>query len=126
MLNVARYRFFVCLIAGVCGAGMAVVTPRADHQLQAPFRIGTDLITVDVSVLDGDRRPIRGLTVDDFTVLEDGQPRPIVAFTVVDVPTMGEEAGIALRAPWTRAAPRDVVANDLPAEGRRVGILLDR
>jgi hypothetical protein len=88
----------VALVAVVLHAGQFAGLP------QVPFHIGTDLITVDVSVLDGDRKPIRGLTADDFTVLEDGWRRPIVAFSVVDVPSMAEEAGDASRAPWTRAA----------------------
>jgi len=91
---------------------------------QTPLRVGTDLITVDVSVLDGDRRPVRGLTADDFVVLEDGAARPIVAFSVVDVPT--RESDSAMQASSVRDRPRDVVANDLPAEGRLVVILLDR
>ena len=50
---------------------------------QASFRAGTDLVQVDVSVLDGKRRPVRGLTAADFTIFEDGQPRDIHAFSKV-------------------------------------------
>jgi hypothetical protein len=50
------------------------------RQEPAPtFRSGVELIQLDVSVLDKDRRPVQGLTAADFTVLVDGQPRPIVA-----------------------------------------------
>ena len=44
------------------------------------------MVRLDVSVLDKDRRPVRNLTAADFTVLEEGEPRPIVAFSAVDVP----------------------------------------
>jgi VWFA-related protein len=37
-------------------------------------------ITVDAVVLDASGQPVRGLTRDDFTVLEDGRPQTIVGF----------------------------------------------
>ena len=45
------------------------------------FRTNVDVIRLDVSVLDKERRPVRGLSSTDFTVLENGQERPIVALT---------------------------------------------
>src|SRR5262245_6530956 len=51
---------------------------------QSSFRTGIDLVYVDVSVLDSDRRPVRGLQAADFVVREDGRPRPIAAFSAVD------------------------------------------
>lgn len=111
--------------AAVLCAALAVGVVHADQgpMPRAPFRVGTDLITVDVSVLDDARRPVRGLTADDFTVLEDGAPRPIVAFSVVAVPTA--EGPVDGRLRWLVAAD-DVTSNDLSAEGRLVVILLDR
>jgi VWFA-related protein len=79
-------------------------------------------VPVDVSVLDKDRRPVRGLTAGDFTLLVDGKPRPIVAFSEVDIP--GPEANPTAAA-WVRNAPHDVANNDLPGEGRLVVILMD-
>ena len=67
----------ICL-AGLAAAGRAQQPPP---QPQATFQSGVDVVQVDVSVLDKDRRPVRGLTPEDFTILEDGKPRPIVAFT---------------------------------------------
>lgn len=89
---------------------------------QTTFRAGVDLVQVDVSVLDKNRRPVRGLTISDFTLLDEGKPRPIVAFSAVDLP---ERADVTL-APWTRDVPADVSTNSLPEEGRLVVILMDR
>lgn len=85
------------------------------------FRASTDLVDVDVSVLDGDRLPVRGLTASDFTVLEDGRARPIVAFSAVDLPARQRAS-----ARWMSMIPPDVVDNDLQHEGRLVAILIDQ
>ena len=69
-----------------------VVAAGAAYQAQAPqsgavqetFRTGVELVRLDVSVLDKDRRPIRGLTAQDFTILEDGKPQPIAAFSAIE------------------------------------------
>jgi VWFA-related protein len=77
---------------------------------------------VDVSVLDQSRRPVRNLTAADFTILEDGKPRPIVAFVPVE---LAEPAPAAGRAPWLRDVAPDVITNDVRPEGRLVVIMLD-
>ena len=53
-----------------------LVLPQV-HQAQTPstqptFRLGVNVVQVDVSVLDDKRRPVRDLTAADFTYLEDG------------------------------------------------------
>jgi VWFA-related protein len=99
----------VCLIVGLAG------------QQQPTFRAGTDVIRVDVSVLDKNRRPVRGLTQADFTILEDGKPQTIVAFAPIDV---AEAPPAAPSATWIRDVAPDVQTNDLP-DGRLFVLLLD-
>ena len=84
------------------------------------FRTGIDAVQLDVSVLDKNRRPVRGLTAADFAILEEGKPREIVSFSAVELPPLPDVAvpeGIATVEP-------DVARNDLP-NGRIVVILLD-
>ncbi len=88
---------------------------------QSSFRTGVELVYVDVSVLDGDRRPVRGLGSADFVVREDGRPRPIAAFSAVDLPDPPVQPPVG----WMRDVAPDVVTNLVPREGRLVVILLD-
>lgn len=50
------------------------------------FRGGVDFAVLDVVALDERRRPVEGLSVNDFTVVEDGVTRSIDAFSVVASP----------------------------------------
>jgi VWFA-related protein len=87
------------------------------------FRAGVELIQLDVTVLDDNRRPVRGLTASDFTVLEDGTPRPIRAFTPVELVTRTRTT----EAVWASEVPPDVATNNIDRrEGRLVVILMDR
>ena len=56
------------------------------QQQQPTFKSGIEIFHLHVSVLDRQRQPVRGLTGADFTILEDGKPQKIVAFSQVDVP----------------------------------------
>lgn len=106
------------MLVGIgCVAG---VLAAAQEQAAPPiFRTGIDLIQLDVSALDGERRPVRGLTAGDFTVLVDGQPRPVVTFRPMDLPPPPAAA-----APWVRSVAPDVVTN-VRTSGRVVAIVID-
>jgi VWFA-related protein len=88
------------------------------------FRTGVDAVQLDVSVLDKDRRPVRGLTAADFTVLEGDRSRPIVAFSAVELPPPTPARPPTDAAADSSAVPPDVARNDLP-DGRLVVILID-
>jgi VWFA-related protein len=85
------------------------------------FRAGVEGVVVDVSVLDKDRLPVRGLTAADFTISEDGKPQPITTFTAIDMPDVVQTSS----APWIRDVPHDVRRNDDLAERRVVVVVLD-
>jgi VWFA-related protein len=115
-------RFAVaCSLAACCKAWLlAGQQPAAQVPL---FTSGTELVQIDVSVLDSRRRPVKGLSAADFTLLEDGQPRPVEAFTEIDVPPRLSAA----EASWMSDVPADVVTNRaIGQEGRLVVILMDR
>lgn len=50
------------------------------------FRTGVFLVHVDAEVLGEDRRPLTGLTKDDFRILDGGQEQAIVAFSEGEQP----------------------------------------
>lgn len=111
---------FAFLTTAVLAGGMAVRV-LGEGQQTPTFRAGIDIVDVDVSVLDRHRLPVRGLTAADFTVFEDGKPRPVVAFSAVDLPSRE-----APSAPWMAEVAPDVLTNAFPREGRLVTILMDR
>jgi VWFA-related protein len=89
---------------------------------QPTYRAGIDLVQVDVSILDKDRRPVVGLKPGDFVVKEDGKVRAIAAFSTVTLPPRQNEPPAA----WMRDVGPDVVTNLAPKDGRLVVILFDR
>ena len=102
------------LVGAVAGAQ----TPR--------FPAGADVVSVDVSVVDGDGRPVRGLTAADFVVEVDGRPRGVRSADFVDF----EMAPAAPTAATTVAttAPAMPAADDAarPPSGRLILIAVDR
>jgi len=62
--------------AAVLTAGLVSLVRAQDRQpgQQPPvFRAGVDVVQVEASILDQDRRPVHGLTKEDFQVLENRQ-----------------------------------------------------
>ena len=98
--------------------------PATRPQDERPlFRAEVELVQLDVSVLDGDRRPVADLTAADFTLLVDGKPQPIRAFSAIQVPGRVLPSTVS----GADAAPTDVVTNRVgQQDGRLVIILMDR
>jgi VWFA-related protein len=125
--RIASSRFRRTLLAS---AFLLTTSPRVSSELQGQespqFRSGVELVQLDVSVLDRDRRPLTGLTAGDFTLLENGRRRPIRTFTSVQVSAQAPSS-VASRAEAAPAPPSDVVDNRRAGQdGRVVVILMDR
>ena len=84
------------------------------------FRSGIDIVQVDVSVLDRDRRPVRGIAASEFTILENGKPQEVAAFQAVDMPD-----ALPPPTPWMRDVQPDVRRNDEAIEHRLIVIMMD-
>ena len=54
------------------------------HRRRAVFRTGTTAVLLDIVVRDKRGRPIRDLRQDEITVLEDGAPREVKSFRLVE------------------------------------------
>ncbi|HEX5070361.1 MAG TPA: VWA domain-containing protein, partial [Vicinamibacterales bacterium] len=113
----------ICVLAALPAAvGLTAQrrgAPPGGQQQPPPFRATTDLVLMDVSVLDKNRKVVRGLTKDDFTILEDGVQQEIATFNAVDLPDADVPS-----AKWMTRAPLDVQTNAMP-DGRLILIYLD-
>ena len=61
-------------------------TPEEDIDEGSILKINTDLVPLNVRVIDRNNRPINNLRQEDFRVFEDGVPQPIEFFSLEEVP----------------------------------------
>ena len=86
---------------------------------QPVFKSRVEVVQLDVSVLDKNRQPIRGLTQQDFTILDEGKPQQIVAFSMFD---FGDADTAATG--WMREIAPDVATNEYK-ESRLFVLIMD-
>ncbi len=117
-LGMSFVRALAVLSMGSAATG--VFAAQSDEE-PAVLRVGTQLVQVNV-VVTGDDGPVHDLTVDDFTVLDDGVERVIEVFDVIRSETAESEPVSVL--------PDHVASNRLDRRGRRpesaTAILIDR
>ena len=67
----------------LCSVAALFAAPQQSQQSQQTptFRSGSTIVPLDVRVLDGDGKPVTGLTARDFTVREEGVPQAITHFS---------------------------------------------
>jgi Ca-activated chloride channel homolog len=65
----------VLMLGGVCAVAVAG---------QQTFRAGVDLVHFSVVVTDRQGEPVKGLTADDFEIVEEGKPQTIKFFSAGD------------------------------------------
>jgi VWFA-related protein len=103
--------------AGQNAPATAAAPPSATRPT---FATETEVVTVDVLVLDGHDKPVSGLTREEFRVLEDGQPQTLTAFEEV-------EARLPSEPPASAASSASRVASNTaaPPTRRTFGIVFD-
>jgi len=109
------------LLAAVllAAASVGAQTPAPSPAPPVTFAVEVGYVEVDAIVTDRNDQPVRDLTREDFTVLEDGKPQTIDLFHRIDIPYERPEPA----AP--PAVPLDVKTNAVPFEGRVYVIVLD-
>ena len=109
-------------------AAVALIAAQVAHaQDQQPprFQSGVEVVTVDVTVVDGDGRPVLGLRPGDFVVEVDGQRRRVVSADWIALAT-GAAAQGAARPRSANPVPPPYTSNEGAASGRFVVLLIDR
>ena len=93
------FRPALVLVAASLVVGLSQAAQNPAPQTQR-FQTESELVTIDVVVLDSRGVPVRGLAASDFAVSEDGRPQPIQFFqpVVIGEPAAAEPA--SARAPY--------------------------
>ena len=129
-------RSALALAAGLCLASLAVAAssgveppetpaagsgPAVQQPTRPTFRSGLDLVVVNVVVRDKDGRLVRGLTRDDFVVMEDGKAQTVTSFDFeeienVSLPSMETQTvlGAIVQPAQPGAAPAPAAAEARP------------
>ncbi|MEM7588006.1 MAG: hypothetical protein AAF560_31750, partial [Acidobacteriota bacterium] len=105
----------VCALFILAGASQLAAQPTAQ-----PFSesIDVDIVNLDVVVTDKQGKPITGLTREDFTIFEDGEPMELTNFSAIERAAGEAEAG------EDEAAIGDPAAADLPEQDRPFNLVI--
>ena len=101
----------------------AVAVP-ADQQPPITFKVEVNYVEIDAVVTDSSGNFVRGLTRDDFEVLEDGKPQAIQTFSYIELPaqpramlrtifTAPEFWKVSIMRVWTSRGSRSLQATPL-------------
>lgn len=99
---------------------LALAGPLAQDGQQPTFRVGVELVRLDIRVTDDLGRPVRDLRQDEVQIVENGEGRPVVFFQHVEEPTESP-AEIA-----TRTVSGEVSTNQGAARGHLYVLIFDQ
>ena len=113
--------------------GVAATAPGAvSGQEKAPrFSVGVSAVALDVVVTDSRGRFVRGLTEDDFLIMEDGDPQELAFFTSEGTPVtalvlLDSSASVRANLRQVQSAANRFI-NRLPrGDAARIGFFHDR
>ena len=111
------------VLLGIAGGLLAQPpdTPTRGSQPAVTFRLDVDYVEVDAVVTDANGEFVRDLSIEDFRIVEDGEPQQVDIFSLVDLP-------VSTPAPTTSPGPAiepDVQSNAQPFDGRIYVLVLD-
>jgi VWFA-related protein len=117
--------------AATFAVAAAIALPTADQPpAQRPsFPAGVEWVTVDAVVLDDAGLPVRGLTVDDFMVKDEGVPQTITAFEAIEAPSVSPrqaaEPAASVASPFEPVPPFASPVSAAPRPGRAFVVVFD-
>ena len=113
-------------------AASCVVLAAAVTAAQQPtFKTGTQLVPVYVTVTDSAKRLVPGLVKEDFEVLDNGKPAPIVLFDsavqpITVVVMLDTSGSMTATLDLLKAAAEQFLLRLLPEDRGRVGAFNDK
>ncbi len=99
----------------------AAAATSADQQPPVTFRVEVNYVEIDAIVTDAQGNFVRGLSKEDFEVVEEGKPQSLSVLSLVDIPI--ERADAPLFSPT--AIEPDVRSNIREFNGRVFVLVLD-
>jgi VWFA-related protein len=105
---------------------IAAQTALAQDQQPQRFQSGVEVVTVDVTVVDGDGRPVLDLRPADFSVEVDGERRRVVSAEWIALTPTTPAAAAVQTAAGAAAVPEPYTSNESALPGRFIMLLVDR
>jgi VWFA-related protein len=96
-------------------------TAPAEQQPPVTFKVEVNYVEIDAVVTDATGTFVRGLTKDDFEVVEQSKPQTISIFSLVDIPVEPSDPPLYAKAP----IDPDVRSNNREFDGRVFILVLD-
>src|ERR1700674_5142872 len=122
-----RHALLVLVCAGLCFADASAQQPQPPPgQPAVTFKAEVDYVDVDTIVTDQQGNFVKGLTKDDFEILEDGKPQKVEMFSYVDLPfERPDRFGFGSRPAGNGLRTNDVKTNEQALAGRLYVMVLD-
>jgi VWFA-related protein len=95
--------------------------PRPGEQPPVTFKVEINYVEIDAIVTDAEGNFVRGLTKDDFQVLEQGKPQTLSICSLIDIPLERAEMPLFAASP----IEPDVRSNEREFNGRVFVLILD-
>src|SRR3954471_462507 len=122
----------LALAATVSVVAQTQTPPQQPPAPQGTFKSGSAVIvSMFATVTDADRRLVPGLTIDDFEILDNEKPQPIVIFDnriqpITVIVMLDTSLSMTNSLPLLRSAAEQFLIRMLPADKARVGAFNDK